>query len=337
MSEFVNWSYSSINILRQCNRKYYFNNILASHGRKNPLRRKAYDLKKMQNLAMWKGSVVDKFLEKRIIPAISKKETLDFELLANQAVLLARSQFDFSKYKLYKDPTISKEDAQDDFCILDIHEVGKPYSETELAEAYATIHQAILDIPVLKMPDGKLLINFLKDCTSLVPNIASWMVYVEKAMVKPQMDLLAFDNFKPVVIDWKLSESYTADYSRQLLICGITVYLKRVENPDKPQYKYNDIRLYEVNLLKGVIKEHAFTEKKINDLIDYINLTSKDLLLLKNNLTGDINDIEDFELTDNEGHCKFCNHRSLCAFLLQNNNEYDEKSYTELVQSGQFA
>ena len=333
MSEKVKWSYSAVNTLRECNRKYYFSQVLATHGRRNPLRRKAYELKSMQNLTMWKGSVVDKFMETVIIPLINEKQILDFDLLAQQAVQLAKRQFEYSRLEVYTDTYISKGEVGADFCILDIHALGKEYTEEEVAEAYSIISEAILRLPYIKMPDEQLLIDFLKQANSLLPNVNNWIVYVEDAMVKPQIDLIAYQKWKPVVMDWKLSESYTADYSRQLIICGVTVYLKRLEKTDKPKYEYSDIKLFEVNLLKGIVQEHAFTGEGINQIIDEINLTSQDILQLTNK--NEEIDIEDFELTDNEGSCKFCNFRPLCSYLLLNNNNYDEKSYIEFVQSNQ--
>ena len=228
MSDKVKWSYTAVNTLRECNRKYYFSNVLATHGRKNPLRRKAYELKNMQNITMWKGSVIDKFMETVIIPLINDKQDIDFDLLAQQAVALAKRQFEFSKMEIYNDASVSKGEVGSDFCILDIHAIGKEYNEEEIAEAYSIISEAVLRIPSIVMPDGQLLINFLKQSNVLAPNVNSWIVYIENAMVKPQIDLIAYKNWKPVVMDWKLSESYTSDYSSQLIICGITVYLKRV-------------------------------------------------------------------------------------------------------------
>jgi hypothetical protein len=331
----VKWSYTAVNTLRQCNRKYYFSNVLATHGRKVPVRRKAYELKSMQNLTMWRGSVVDKFMETVVIPLINEKENLDFDALAAQAVALAKRQFQYSLLEIYTDPTTSKGEVGADFCILDIHAQGVEYKEEDITEAYNAIHQAIVGLQYISMPDGQLLINYLKQCNALTPNVNNWAVYIENAMVKPQIDLIALKNWKPVVIDWKLSASYTSDYANQLIICGITVYLKRLEKTDKPKYEYADIKLFEVNLLSGIVKEHEFTEDKINRIIDDINLTSQDISLL----TGKVEeiDIEDFELTDDEVSCKFCNYRSLCSYLLLNNNNYDEKSYTEFVQSNQLA
>ncbi|MBC8052160.1 MAG: PD-(D/E)XK nuclease family protein [Sphingobacteriaceae bacterium] len=334
MSDFVSWSYSTVNTLKQCNRKYYFASVLATHGRKVPLRRKAYELRCMQNLQMWRGSVVDKFMELMVIPAIRDKKELDFEMLSNQAVEMAATQFKYSQNQFYKNPEQKKGDVDSSFCILNIHEVNMPFQESELVESYSIIKEAIKNIPTIQMPDGKLLIDFLKECNGLTPNVNNYIVEIEGTRLKPQMDLLAMSNWKPVVIDWKLSASYTSDYSRQLIICGLTVYLKRQQRTDKPAYIYEDIKLYEVNLLKCQVKEHEFIADRINEVIDYMTLTSRDIRLLTKSDDKEI-DIENFELTDDEGLCATCNFQTLCSYLLINNNQYDEKSYIESVQNTQ--
>lgn len=329
MDNKVRWSYSTINTLKTCGRKYYFAQVMATHGRKVPERRKAYELKKMQNLLMWQGSVVDKFMEKTIIPAIRDKKELDFSAFATAAVTMAKNQFLFSRAKAYTDAGLKKSEADNEFCILDLHELGKTYSETELAEAYGTIYQAVENIPLIKMPDGSLLLTFLKECSQLVPNVTNWKVEIEKAMVSPQIDLIAYHNFKPVVIDWKLSESYVSDYSKQLVICGITVYLKRIEMGKVP-YQYSDISLYEVNLLKGTVKQHEFSNEIVNAMTDEIAGTAKDLSLLQ--VSYEDADPDDYWITDNDATCKLCSFRPLCIYLLTNENEYDEKSYFEFIQ-----
>jgi hypothetical protein len=331
MSEAVNWSYTTVNAFRQCNRKFYFSSILATHGRKDALRRKAYELKTMKSLLMWSGDVVDKFMEKIIIPIIINKGELNFDELAAQAVKMAEEQFRFSKNSLYKDPSVKKGEA-DHHCILDIHEIHRDVTQEQIQQAYDNIKTGILNLPLIKFPDGKPLVEFLRECDALTPNLHKWHVTIEKANLKPQIDLLAYSKWKPVIMDWKLSASYTSDYSRQLIIARIMIFLKRLESTDKKQYGYNDIRLFEVNLLKGIIKEHEFNEEVAHEMIDYINLTSSDLFLLTKGRPDDI-DIDDFEMTDESSLCKSCNFQTLCSFLLSNKNEYNEKLYAEFVQA----
>jgi hypothetical protein len=331
MSEAVNWSYTTVNAFRQCNRKFYFSSILATHGRKDALRRKAYELKTMKSLLMWSGDVVDKFMEKIIIPIIINKGELNFDELAVQAVKMAEEQFRFSKNSLYKDSSVKKGEA-DHHCILDIHEIHRDVTEEQIQQAYDNIKTGILNLPLIKFPDGKPLVEFLRECDALTPNLHKWHVTIEKANLKPQIDLLAYSKWKPVIMDWKLSASYTSDYSRQLIIAGIMIFLKRLESTDKKQYGFNDIRLFEVNLLKGIIKEHEFNEEVAHEMIDYINLTSSDLFLLTKGRPDD-SDIYDFEMTDESSLCKSCNFQTLCSFLLSNKNEYNEKLYAEFVQA----
>jgi hypothetical protein len=332
MSEFVSWSYSAVNTLRQCNRKYYFASILASHGRKEPIRRKTYELKSMQNLQMWRGSVIDKFMELVLIPAIKEKRALDFEILAEQAVEMARQQFRYSKNQVYTDPQQKKGEF---FCILNIHEINYPFQELDLIESYEIIRRTVVNIPTIQMPSGALLIDYLKECNALTPNVNNYIVEIEKTRLKPQIDLLAMHDWKPVIIDWKLSASFTSDYSKQLVICGLTIYLKRKEKQEKAPYEYKDIKLYEVNLLKGIVKEHEFSEARCHDIYDRISFTSRDIRLLTEK-EGKETDIEDFEATDDEGLCSTCNFQTLCSYLYINNHKYDEKSYLEFVQNTEF-
>jgi hypothetical protein len=108
-----------------------------------------------------------------------------------------------------------------------------------------------------------------------------------------------------------------------------------LENKDKQPYAYEDIQLFEVNLFKRTVKQHEFTEERANDMIDEINLTSRDILLLRGK--DEEPDIDDFEGTDNDGSCKICSYRSICAYLYLNNNSYDEKAFAEFVQATQSA
>ncbi|OKS84592.1 hypothetical protein [Mucilaginibacter polytrichastri] len=327
----VKWAYTTVNTWRECNRKYYFASVLANHNRKNLVRRKAYELRAMQNLTMWKGSVVDKFLEVVIIPMITAQKELDFQCLSEQAVAFARKQFRFSENKLYDNPELKKGDIESEYCILDIHETGQPYTEQDLLVCYDDIRKAILNIPLVVLPDGRHLMNLLKEANWLKPNVEDRLVYVGNAIVKPQMDLLVSDNWKPVIIDWKLSDSMVSDYARQLQISGLTIYKKRLDTPGKPPYLFEDIGLLEVNLLKGIAKHHDFNQEIYNNTIDYISLTSRDIALM----TGEDIDIEDFELTNNQVSCKNCNFRLLCGYLIKNNNIYDEGSYLKSVPDRQ--
>jgi len=288
----------------------------------------------MQNLQMWQGSVVDKIMELSIIPAIAKKEDIDFFQLADEAVELAEERFKFSRDKKYLEDGVTKSDAGDEFCILDIHEVGIKYTSAELSDAYQNIWNAVINIPRIMMPDQRsLLVNYLKQAKSLYPNITNRQVEIETANVKPQIDLIIYDKkYLPIVMDWKVSDSWTSDYSRQLVIIGLVIYLKRLETPEKPAFRHEDIKLFEVNLLKGIVREHLFTEEIASEMIDEINLTSSDIKLIREDIKENNLTVEDFDTTDNQSTCKFCNFAALCSFLTLNKFQYDDNAYLKFIQ-----
>lgn len=330
------WSITTVNTLRQCNRKYYFSSVLPSKTYGDKLKRKAYDLKQMKNLAMWAGTIVDKVMELIVVPMIHRKEGIDFNKIANEALELARKQFAFSESRDYNNPGIVKKEVLEQWCILDVHEIGRAYTEEDINKIYNRIRESILNIPQLTMPGtGKFLVDYIAESNPILPNVTTWSFEIESARVTPQMDLILYNNFKPVVIDWKVSDSYISDYSRQLLICGLTVYFTRLKkvNEGKKPYEYSDIKLYEVNLYHKEIKEHLFTAEMANELVDYINLTGSDITLLRNELTEDKgHDINLFDITENESTCSECNFQTLCQFMIINKNQYDETAYTEFVQ-----
>ncbi len=337
MSANHKWSFSAVNTLRSCDRKFFFSHILASHGRSNNLRRKAFELRQMQNQEMWQGAVVDKVMEKFIIPDIEAGKELDLQAYIQEAEELARNRFNFSEKKYYQYEGLTKTDSGADFCVLDIHEIAKEWERGDFEKSLSVICTSILNFPSILMPDGKtLLLDYLYDAKKLLPNVTTWQAIVENALVKPQIDLAIFDEFwKPAIIDWKVSESVSSDYEKQLFIIALVVYLTRLEKKDKPAYRHSDIKLFEVNLLGSIVKQYRFTEEEAADLVDYINLTTGDIKLIKEENAGCM-DAARFSTTDNHNSCMICNFRMLCGFLTRNKFQYDEESYTQFIQATKY-
>lgn len=334
------WSISTINSLRRCNRQYYFAHIAANHGRKNAFRREAYELKRMQNFQMWPGSVVDKFIETEIIPNVKKLESKDFELLAEKAVELAKKQYDFSKKKLFSDPKVKAGNHKQTFTILQTHKLNTEYSDSNIEEVYEKVHRAIKRFPEVIIPtSGTNLLEYLKEASWMLPNVMNWSFKVDNSTVSPQIDLFLIHNNKPVVIDWKLSASYVTDYSRQLIVCALSVmnwYKKRSGSSENPSM--DDYSLFEVNLLKSTdnVSSHELNIERASEIIDYINLTGSDLELLLGNRTFEEIDIEEFDITDKDTTCAFCNFQKLCASILINGFEYEKATFNKHVSNFQF-
>lgn len=341
MSKKLEWSFSALSALRRCNRMYYFQYIVPSHHFTNSFRRKAHELKKSKNLLMWRGSVVDKIMEVEIMPKIKEKQNIDYKIIADIAVELAKRQFNFSEQKLYRLRENSESKVGAEYCILDIHEANVPCSEQALANVYSSIWEIITGIPKIEMPGGEnMLTEYLAKATFMAPNLRGWHFEFENLKISPQIDLFMFVENKAVVLEWKVSESDVSDYSRQLVISGITVFdtfRRKAAEGNGKRLSFSDIRLLEVNLLKQTAKEHLFTKQIVDECIDYIYLNSDDVEMLTEGKPFDQLNIEDFPITDKEGTCFFCKFRPLCSNLITNNNQYDEKTYYNSLPAQQFA
>lgn len=343
MSSKLEWSFSALSTLRKCNRMYYFQYLAPSHHFTNSLRRRAHELKKSKSLLMWRGSVIDKIMELEIMPKIKDKIVIDYSQVANSAIALAKRQFEFSEKKLYTIKENSESKVGADYCILDIHDTKVAYTEEDLKKVYNSIQEVILGIPNIRMKDGSLLIDFLHKASFIVPNLRGWNFEFENVKISPQIDLFMFVDNKAVVLDWKVSESDVSDYSRQLIIGGITVfdtYRRKAIAGTGRRLGFSDIRLVEVNLLKQNVTEHPFNKATADECIDYIYLNSNDVEMLTEGKNFDQLNIEDFPITDKEGTCMFCKFRSLCIETLTKNSKDNEKAYNNNVsvkQPKQFA
>ena len=331
MNKKLEWSFSALSALRKCNRMYYFQYLAPSHHFTYPFRRKAHELKKSKNLLMWRGSIVDKIMEIEIMPKIKNKQIIDYNVVADTAIKMAKRQFNFSKQKLYRIKDNSESKVGTDYCILDIHEANVFYTEEELASVYSSIKDIITGIPRIEMPDRKVMLTeYLSKATFIVPNLRRWSFEFDNVKISPQLHLFMFVENKAVVLDWKVSESDVSDYSRQLVIGGITVfdtYRKKAAQGTGKKLSFSDIRLLEVNLFKQSAKDHSFTKQVVDECIDYIYLNSDDVEMLTEGKSFNQLNIEDFPITDKETTCFFCKFRPLCSYLIINNNQYDEKAY----------
>src|ERR1700730_16671581 len=88
-------SYSEARQFRLCQRKWFFKNVLASWNAKDPIRREAFVLSKLQSLGAWRGSIVDKVLSDVLLPRLQQRQacTTDTIINAARAIFDAQRQF----------------------------------------------------------------------------------------------------------------------------------------------------------------------------------------------------------------------------------------------------
>lgn len=337
----MEWSISKLSTLRQCHRKFYFQYELAEFHFTHPIRRKAFELKQSKNLKMWQGSLIDDAFSKKIISIFQQKQIPDFKKLADEIVETAKRQFEFSEKRLYHNKGFSKANAGDTFQILSVHECGEPYTDEDVLKVYSTVHDIILQIPDYpSSEEGKTLYEYLTASSYLMPNQQYWSYVFEGIKLNPQIDFVRYKDKSVHVIDWKVSDSNTGDYSKQLIIAGIVAYhniKKNYQGKNWLPIPFENFSLFEVNLMNGNSKQHPFTRESTAATLDYVFMFSNEQEQLTGGKKWNELNIEDFETTDKKETCFFCKFKPLCIHLINNNFIYDEEKYNKLVQVEQLA
>ena len=109
--------------------------------------------------------------------------------------------------------------------------------------------------------------------------------------------------------------------------------LKKCEENEKEPYDYDDITLFEVNLANGEMKQHEFDADIAQEMMDYVFLTGKDMAFNMQKKKWDDYKISDLEWPEKENACEGCNLQTLCRYLFENKNQYNEETYLEFIQS----
>jgi hypothetical protein len=336
------WSLSSTNTFRICQKKFFFSHVLAKNNKLSSLiEKQAYWLKKVVNLDMWAGNVVDTIMNEKVIPLFSAGEEPNFDEIEDYAIKLLRRQWDFSKEGKYK--SITEANAKEDYCVLDVNENNIPYTKEELGAVALRVKQSIQNISKIECPNGQLLTSLLRDAKWLSPNLNNRSVKIGNTNVAPQIDLLLSNAGFQYIIDWKVSDGKNSDYARQLGIIGMVIYRKRAELVRQKEgndwmYDFKDMNLilYEVNLFKGYIKEHFFTKAMYGELVDYVSQTSRDFELLRKG--RELNEVHFKEYagtgSDDYYTCDTCSFQHLCNFLIEHSNEYfTPENYREFIRA----
>jgi hypothetical protein len=332
-------SFSKLSALRQCHRKFYFAYELSDFHFTYPIRRKAFELSQSKSLRMWQGSLIDNFFSKRIISLYKEKQVPDFNALADELVDIAKKQFSFSEQKLYHNKTITKTKAGEAFQILDIHESGASCREADILNIYSKVKEIILQIPEYSSPEeGMSLHEYLATANYLQPDVKYYNYEFESIKLNPQIDLIRHKGKSVHVIDWKVSDSNSSDYARQLVLAGIVAFHNIKKNYQQKNWslpKMEDFSLFEFNLMNGNNKSHAFNRESTAGALDYVYQFKDNQEQLSGSKNWQELNIEDYQTTDKSETCMFCKFKPLCIHLITNNFQYDEYEYNKLVSAQQ--
>lgn len=299
------WSFSANKCLRRCQRQFFYRYIAASHNAKDPLRREAYLLNQLSTPEIWVGKVVHRAIELFVVPSLRTNAAIDWDAMTDSALQIADRQLVFSAAKRYRDVGMTKKSAGDDYAAITVHEAGRVLTQEERASALTNIRKAIANLSTMQELWQEISRRGKYWTELSVP------VSFAGASVEAYLDFLCFRGFgKPTIVDWKVSESMGgSDAHLQTAVyawCMLKSPTWHVENA-------GDVRLIEVQLLKGDVITHTFDDERLLDVENHIYAGIDEMFALCGEAGYAELSIEDFAYARNSNSCAMCSHQGICS------------------------
>jgi PD-(D/E)XK nuclease superfamily len=311
----MRWSFSVHTAMRRCQRLLVFAHVMASHNARDPERREAYIVKQFQHLSAWQGNLVHKVLATAFLADLRAARPINPTALTEVALDLALRQFAFSAARRYYEVGQTKRAAGDEYCALSEHEYGWEFTPGALRRVYANVVRCFKNLAA----QTKFLAHLYAGLEHVAEQPLTFRLNGATVAATPDLIFLR-PSGQPTVVDWKVVESETSDYSRQVLIYALAV----ARSGQWPGVSAEAIQLYEVNLLKNQVRQHPVTAERLEETEDFIYRSTVELeTLIGNGRFGDL-DLDEFEVAEKPATCSYCNFRLLCIRRLEAAGRYAE-------------
>jgi hypothetical protein len=305
----MRWSYSASRTFRKCQRQWYFKNVVANGRAKEPVRRRAYLLSKLQTVSAWRGQIVDDVISKVIVPGVNRRSPV----MLSDAKALARDryerQLEFALRHPINDPDLRVGEEGDEFCLLYGMEYGSPPSEDELEQAWREVEQALANLYSMDAVRSA-----LKTSEYVIAQRPLQVPLIEGVTTISYPDVIAFRKAEPpIIIDWKVHVFGENDAWLQLAIYAMA--LSRSKHKDFPAdfgCTPDHVRLLEVQLLTGLVREHRLDVDQMEDAEEYAVDSAYEMYCLVDERKNVDVDAEDFLPAVSAETCQTCQFRSLC-------------------------
>ncbi|SKA41293.1 PD-(D/E)XK nuclease superfamily protein [Enhydrobacter aerosaccus] len=306
----MRWSYSAGRSFRQCQRQWFFKNIVASARANQPLRRRAYLLSKLQSLSAWRGKVVDDVISKTLIPSLNRRDTVTLKTVKQKARCLFDSQLAFALRHPIDDPDLRVSREGEDFALLHGMEYGQAPTAQDVEQAWTEVEQALTNLYNMSAVR-----EVLKSSDYVVSQRALQFELMDDVTALAFPDAIAFSPARPpLIIDWKVHAFGQNDAWLQLAIYAIALSRSKrhADFPENFCCAPKDVVLLEAQLLTGSLREHDLGDDEIIEAEEYmINSACEITSLTEGKKYAELS-AEDFRVAHHAETCQRCAFRTIC-------------------------
>jgi hypothetical protein len=304
------WSFSDSRTFAKCQRRWYYDALLAYWTRKDPRRWEAYLLSKLQSVSAWRGQVVDAAITSTLVPALNRGLVPSLQRCLARARELFDAQRAFALDHRLREEGMVPAQAGEAFAAFLAVERGETVGNAELDRAWAEVEQALRNLFGMD--------ELLRQLRSASLCVAQRALTFEHAgvSVKAVPDLIAFYGDRPhLIVDWKVHAFGTKDYWLQLVTYALALTrckphkdFARLFRPCEP----TEVRLAEVQLLTNRVREHTLDEEDVGEVEDMIADNAARMLLAVDGQKSAALRATDFPVTTWPESCEGCPFRKPC-------------------------
>ncbi|MGY2986286.1 PD-(D/E)XK nuclease family protein [Bradyrhizobium sp. USDA 4508] len=222
---------------------------------------------------------------------------------------LYERQLNFALEHPINDPNLRVGEEGDDFCLLYTMEYGPRPSDGELDHAWDEIEQALVNLYEMDA-----IRTALKTSSFVAAQRPLNVPLIDGVTASARPDVIAFQRgAPPIIIDWKVHA--LAENDAWLQLATYAIVLSRCKHKDFPEdfeCRPEHIRLLEVQLLTGLVREHALDIDLIEEAEDYAVESAYEMHCLVDERKSVDVEIEDFLPASSAETCQACQFRSLC-------------------------
>jgi PD-(D/E)XK nuclease superfamily protein len=302
-------SYSEVRQFRQCQRKWFFKNVVANAVAKDAARREAYVLSKLQSVSAWRGSIVDAVLSRHGLPELRRRGRMSADTMVREARALFDRQLRFAKAHRVREPNLRVSACGDAFAALFDVEYGAPITEAALAEAWDDIEQSLRNAAAMTA-----LLEALRGGQVLIqPRL---FFYVAEVRVAATPDLVWFGPERTLrILDWKAHSFGLRAAKEQLIVylCALRGGQRQAHFPwDVAGLPLEQCLLTEVQLIKNEVHDYTAVEDDIDESIDKLFDASERIRLACGEGADCDLRAEEFPPTPWPESCLRCSFKRLC-------------------------
>lgn len=307
----MRWSYSASRSFKQCQRQWYFKNIVASGtARRDEIRRRAYLLSKLQSVSAWRGKIVDDVISDLIVPSLNRKSRITLRDVKARARHLFDQQLAFARANSPTDLTLQPSKHEDSFALFYDNHYGKGVSDEEIDKAWAEIEAALDNLFGLGA-----IKELLKSADYLVAQRSLSFCLMDGVSPQCVPDLIAFRAGKPpIIVDWKVHVFGQNDAWLQLGIYAIALgrCTPHADFPAGIQIDPLYVQLYEAQLLTNTVRRHEIDEDHLSEAEEYITTSAYEIACLTDGEKYAELNPEDFTPALYAASCQRCAFREIC-------------------------